>query len=698
MSEYTQGGKEEKLTEFIEKYKRGKYRKEIAGLSQINGKSILIDLSELAEYEDGQIGSDISNNSDEVLEQFETAAFKILIEEDKAYAERLSKNSPFGMGSSKPIDFCVRIKDTNEDRHVSIRTIGTQNLDKLVTVPGLVVRASNLQPFLVWGIFSCSTGHSTIIKQEGKALKKPLSCSEPSCGINRDRYFQLDKRSSLFIDYQEIRIQELPEELPAGQLPRAFDVQITGDSVNKIRPGDRVDVTGIIRAEEEDVSKIDKLTTFNAVIESRHIDVIGKEPEDLPLAKEDQDRITELSKDEQLYDKLIQSVAPFIHGHENEKEAILLLLAGSPRKTLADGTKIRGDINILLVGDPGTAKSELLKYVAKIAQRGLYTSGKGSTAAGLTAAVVREKNGGMMFLEAGAVVLADQGVAAVDEFDKMRAEDRSALHETMEQQTVSVAKGGIVATLNARTSIIAAANPTFGRYDIYKNLHENLENIPTPLLTRFDLIFAVRDEKDRVKDEQLARHILDTHRNEDQVTAPPINFELLKKYIIYSKKINPKLTKEAQEKILEYYLATRNIPEEDMVIITPRQLEGLIRLATARSRILLKNKVTEEDALTVISLMKKMFDTVGIDVKTGKPDMVGILQGLPKSDKDKLMTAVEIFSELQGKENNHVKEQEYIDKLVATGRFTEIEAKQMLQKMSKEGQIYEVNKGNYLRT
>ena len=284
-----------------------------------------------------------------------------------------------------------------------------------------------------------------------------------------------------------------------------------------------------------------------------------------------------------------------------------------------------------------------------------------------------------MFLEAGAVVLADQGIAAVDEFDKMRAEDRSALHETMEQQTVSVAKGGIVATLNARTSIIAAANPTFGRYDIYKNLHENLENIPTPLLTRFDLIFAVRDEKDRVKDEQLARHILDTHRKEDQVTAPPIDFELLKKYIIYSKKINPKLTKEAQEKILEYYLATRDIPEEDMVIITPRQLEGLIRLATARSRILLKNKVTEEDALTVISLMRKMFDTVGIDAKTGKPDMIGILQGIPKSDKDKLMTAVEIFSDLQGKENNHVKEQEYIDKLVATGRFTEIEAKQMLQ-------------------
>ena len=256
---------------------------------------------------------------------------------------------------------------------------------------------------------------------------------------------------------------------------------------------------------------------------------------------------------------------------------------------------------------------------------------------------------GMMFLEAGAVVLADQGVAAIDEFDKMRAEDRSALHETMEQQTVSVAKGGIVATLNARTSIIAAANPTFGRYDIYKNLHENLENIPTPLLTRFDLIFAVRDEKDRVKDEKLARHILDTHRKEEQVISPPIDFKLLKKFIIHSKKIKPKLTKEAQDKILEYYLATRDIPDEDMVIITPRQLEGLIRLATARARILLKSKVTEEDALTAISLMKKMFDTVGIDVKTGKPDMVGILQGLPKSDKDKLMTAVEIFSELQGK-------------------------------------------------
>ena len=220
----------------------------------------------------------------------------------------------------------------------------------------------------------------------------------------------------------------------------------------------------------------------------------------------------------------------------------MLLAVGSPQVTLPDGQTLRGDINILLVGDPGTAKSEFLKYISRLAPRALYTSGRGSTAAGLTAAVVKETNG-MMMLEAGAVVLADQGIACIDEFDKMKPEDRSVLHEVMEQQTVSVAKGGIVAMLNARTSILAAANPVYGRYDPYKNLYENI-NLPIPLLTRFDLIYVVRDVPDKEGDEKLAEHILEIRRKSSYKLAPPIDFMLLRKYIAYTKRINPALSEE----------------------------------------------------------------------------------------------------------------------------------------------------------
>ena len=579
MTAVTKAKHTEDLELFLKSYKVGtriKYRDVISRLSSNGTRSIVVDFEDIFNYRD-TLANLLILEPDTILESFNRAAYETLRIVNTNYANKIRK------------DLKIRIRGLPE--RLSLRNLSTDNLDRLIAVPGLIVRTSELKPLAIEAAFKCRRDHITMVIQNDYLLKKPTTCDDPGCDENK--FFDFSQKETVFVDYQIIRLQELPEELPPGQLPQAFDVDLTGDMVNVARPGDRVELTGIIRADPEYLSSIGRLRTFKSRIEGLYVEVLGKEAEQSPLSPEDIEKIKQIASEENAYKTLIESIAPAIHGFETQKEAILLLAVGSPRRSLPDGSSVRGDINVLLVGDPGTAKSELLKYAARVAPRGLYTSGRGSTAAGLTAAVVREKSGTLM-LEAGAVVLADQGVAAIDEFDKMRPEDRSALHETMEQQTVSVAKGGIVATLNARTSILAAANPTFGKYDSFRNLTENL-NIPIPLLTRFDLIFALKDIPNREDDERLARHILALHRKGDFVRQPAIGFEMLRNYLNYVKNIQPILTKEAEDKILEYYLYTRTLGGENMITVTARQLESLIRLATSRSRILMKEKVTEEE-------------------------------------------------------------------------------------------------------
>nr|AIF05111.1 replicative DNA helicase (mcm, cdc21) [uncultured marine thaumarchaeote KM3_17_C07] len=298
-------------------------------------------------------------------------------------------------------------------------------------------------------------------------------------------------------------------------------------------------------------------------------------------------------------------------------------------------------------------------------------------------------------LEAGAVVLGDQGLVCIDEFDKMRPEDRSALHEVMEQQSASIAKGGIVATLNARTSILAAANPMFGKYDPFKNLTENV-NLPIPLLTRFDLVFVVRDIPGEEKDRQIAQHIISQHGESGTDTTSLIDIDILTKYLAYAKRIDPTLTKEAESKIMEFYLKMRGIEGEDkekMITITPRQLEGLIRLATARARLLLKNQVEGDDADRAIFLFNKMLENSGIDVNTGKVD-IGVLQGRPRSEISKMDAFVEAIRSLEGTSKEPVPEQELVDEIIKTEKFkNEDEVRRYIQKMQQGGIIYESKPG-----
>jgi replicative DNA helicase Mcm len=668
----------EELEHFLKSYQEKgmlKYRDRLAQTITAAGNSLVIDYDDLLSF-NPNIALRLVTEPDEVFPAFRKAAFELLRVLNPQVAE-----------SYKRFGFTVRIRGLTDK--LSLRKIASQYLDKLVAVQGMVVRTSEIKPFAVRAAFKCRKGgHVTYVEQHGMVLRKPTKCNE----CDETKNFELDEKKTEFIDYQIIRLQELPEELPPGQLPQSIDVELTGDIVGVARPGDRVVVNGIVRAEPEVVGASVRLRVFKSRIEGNYVEVIGKSPETLELSREDEEKIKEIARYQDAYDRLIRSIAPSIHGYETQKEAILLQIVGSPQRLLPDGTVVRGDINVLMVGDPGTAKSELLKFAARVAPRGLYTSGRGSTAAGLTAAVVKEK-GGMMMLEAGAVVLADQGIAAIDEFDKMRTEDRNALHEAMEQQTVSVAKGGIVATLNARTSILAAANPVLGKYDPYRNITENI-NLPVPLLTRFDLIFVLRDVPERPKDEKLARFVLELHRKGGYVEEPPIPFDLLRKYLTYAKKINPTLTKEAEDKILEYYLQMRSMGSENMITVTPRQLEALIRLATARARLLLRDTVTEEDAIKAISLFKRMLEAVGIDVRTGRTDL-GVLHGKPLSERNLLATAIDVFKSLEGPTREPVEERRFIEELVKTGKFDEERAKRMLRTLQNSGVIYEVKPGYY---
>jgi replicative DNA helicase Mcm len=417
---------------------------------------------------------------------------------------------------------------------------------------------------------------------------------------------------------------------------------------------------------------------------------IGREE----ISPEEEKMIKALSQSSDVYQRLIDSFAPHIQGQSLIKESILLLIVGSNQRLLGDGSKIRGDINVFLVGDPGTAKSEMLKFCARIAPRGLYTSGRGSTAAGLTAAVVRDKTG-IMMLEAGAVVLGDQGLVSIDEFDKMKPEDRSALHEVMEQQSASIAKGGIVATLNARTSILAAANPMYGKYDPFKNITENV-NLPIPLLTRFDLIFVVRDIPTKERDEKIARHIIQRNTTQGTDKKSVIEVDLLTKYLSYAKRGIPELTKEAEEKILSYYLQMRNVESEEMITVTPRQLEGIIRLSTARARLLMKDKVEEEDAERAIFLIQSMLQDAGVDVNTGKVDL-GVLQGKPRSEVSKMQLFMDVLKSLEGDNKIPVEERTFVKELEKSEKFTEEEARNYIRRMLREASIYESKPGHYNR-
>src|SRR6478672_2818026 len=659
-----------------------KYFDRINNMMASNNTFIVVDYIDL-DTNKPELTKLITDIPDDMLDAFNKAVYSILREIHYDYAQEIKDK--------------IKVRIGNYSVQKGLREINADVINKLISVPGMVVRTSEIKPLAKKIAFTCLNCNTlTEAQLKGLTLKKPTRCIQCS-----EKELEMDPENSVFTDFQLVRLQELPEDLPAGQLPHYVEVTVMDDLVDRCRPGDRVLLTGIVRIEQEQSIQV-RTSLFRLRMEGNNIEYLGgltgnkdgRTVDRISISSEDEKQIIAIASMSDAYDKLVASFAPHIYGHEIIKESILLLIVGSITKKLADGSNRRGDINIFLVGDPGTAKSEMLKFAAKIAPRGLYTSGRGTTAAGLTAAVIRDKSG-IMMLEAGAVVLGDQGLVCIDEFDKIKPEDRSALHEVMEQQTCSVAKGGIVATLNARTSILSAANPMYGKYDPYKNITENV-NLPIPLLTRFDIIYVVRDTPEKEKDSRVASHILEIHRDAGHAAQPAIDIDLFSKYLAFSKQIEPELTTEAIEIIKNYYMKMRNADSEGMITVTPRQLEGLIRLSTARARSLLRDKVEAEDAERAIYLVQRMLETAGVDVNTGKVDL-GVLHGKAHSEVSKLKMFIEIFNALSGQDRNDVEENNFINELIKTGKFTQDEARTFIRKAMQNGQIYERKSGFYAK-
>ncbi|KAF1809640.1 MCM-domain-containing protein [Eremomyces bilateralis CBS 781.70] len=500
---------------------------------------------------------------------------------------------------------------------ISIRDLNADNVSRLVRIPGIIIGASTLSSKstrLSIQCRDCQHTSNVAVNSGFSSTNLPRVClrerieGDKSDRCSMDPYFVVHEKCQ-FIDQQVLKLQEAPDQVPVGELPRHILISADRYLTNRVVPGSRCTVMGVFSIYQ---SKGSKSSTSGAVaIRNPYIRAVGIQTDvdhtmkgNVSYTEEEEQEFLEMSRRPDLYEVFANCIAPSIYGNSDIKKAIACLLMGGSKKILPDGMRLRGDINVLLLGDPGTAKSQLLKFVEKVAPIAIYTSGKGSSAAGLTASVQRDSTTREFYLEGGAMVLADGGVVCIDEFDKMRDEDRVAIHEAMEQQTISIAKAGITTILNARTSVLAAANPIFGRYDDMKTPGENID-FQTTILSRFDMIFIVRDEHERGRDERIAKHVMGIHMGgrgvEEQVQAE-IPVDKMKRYISYCKqKCAPRLSAEAAEKLSSHFVSIRRqvhaaeltANARSSIPITVRQLEAIVRISESLAKLRLSPIATE---------------------------------------------------------------------------------------------------------
>ena len=620
------------------------------------------------------------------LEMFDPELADLLIEKP----EEVIDAAQIAIKNIDPLvkDVDINIRFEHLSNNIPLKDLLSKYIGTFVSADGIVRKTDEIRPRIETGVFECRgcMRLHEVEQTSSNTILEPSLCSE--CG---GRSFRLLQEESKYIDTQTARMQEPLENLSGGTEPKQMLMILEDDLVDDLNPGDKVRITGTLKTFREERSG-----KFKNYIYVNHIEPLEQEFEELKLSEEDEEKIIELSQDPHIYDKIIASTAPSIRGYRDVKEAIALQLFGGAAKELEDETKLRGDIHILIVGDPGIGKSQILKYVSRLAPRSIYTSGKGTSGAGLTAAAVRDELGGWS-LEAGALVLGDQGNVCVDELDKMRSEDRSALHEALEQQTVSIAKAGIMATLNSRCSVLAAANPKFGRFDRYKVLAEQID-LPAPIISRFDLIFVIEDKPSREGDSKLADHILKIHK--ENTVDYEIEPELLRKYIAYARKnVNPKLTDEANNILREFYVNTRNSNPEDQgaVPITARQLEAIIRLSEASAKIKLKDYVEKEDAEKAVRLQMACLKEVGVDPETGEMDADIVSGGTPKSDRDKIQRVTEEIKLLEEEFAGDAPLNILITNMNEKYNVSQEKTEQIVRNLIQKGVIYEPSNGYYRR-
>ncbi|KAF3932726.1 hypothetical protein ABW19_dt0204663 [Dactylella cylindrospora] len=611
------------FAQFILTFKLGNsfvYRDQLQENVLIKRYLLDVDVAHLINYSE-ELAHTLASEPAEKLPLFEAAA--------KECAKRILL--PTASAETETPDIQVTL--SSNANLTAIRDLNANNISKLVRIPGIIIGASTLS----------SKATSLRIQCRGCGTTMPMAVSSGFTGVTLPRvctatkeegaekcpldpYFILHEKCR-FIDQQVLKLQEAPDQVPVGELPRHVLLSADRYLTNRVIPGSRCTVMGIFSIYQ---TKGGKGPAAAVAIRTPYLRVVGIQVDVDHTAKgsaifteEEEQEFLEMSRNPRLYEIFANSIAPSIYGNADIKKAIVCLLMGGSKKILPDGMRLRGDINVLLLGDPGTAKSQLLKFVEKVSPIAIYTSGKGSSAAGLTASVQRDAQSREFYLEGGAMVLGDGGVVCIDEFDKMRDEDRVAIHEAMEQQTISIAKAGITTILNARTSVLAAANPIFGRYDDMKTPGDNID-FQTTILSRFDMIFIVKDEHDQERDRTIAKHVIGIHMNRDRDTAAvtgEIPIQKMKRYITYCKtRCAPVLSQEAAERLSSHFVSIRkqvhktelDSNERSSIPITVRQLEAIIRITESLAKLTLSSVATEAHVEEAIRLfMASTMDAVG---------------------------------------------------------------------------------------
>lgn len=667
------------VTEQIEKFQEfvdSSYKKELHKLIREGKTAITLDFSELSKF-DHDLAESVLDEPEELIKAAELAIEQLDFQKS----------------------FRVRFKNLPESQKIQIRDLRATHINKFVHIQGIVRQASDIRPQVISTRFECpACGNVINLLQNDQKFKEPTRCS---CG--RKGKFRLLSKD--LVDTQRLIIEEASEDLEGGAQPKRLSIFLREDLVEpkmekRTTPGAKVLVNGVLKEIPVLLKTGVTSTRYDLIIEANYIEPIQEEFLEIDVSQEEEEEIKALAKDPRIYEKMINSIAPSIYGHELIKEALILQLMGGVRKVKEDGTITRGDMHILLVGDPGSGKSALLSFISKVAPKARYIAGRSASGAGITASVVKDEFLRGWALEAGAMVLAHRGVLCLDEMDKMTPEDTSALHEGLEQQQITISKANIQATLRSQTTVLAAANPKYGRFDPYTPIAKQIE-LPPALINRFDLIFPVKDLPDRVKDAKIAHHVLQTQQAPGNI-EPDIPYKLLRKYIGYAKKnVFPKLTKQAIQDIEEFYVNLRNTEtttSDSMVKpipISARQLEALVRLAEGSARITLSDKITRKDTQRAIGLLKHCLNQVGIDPDTGQFDIDRISTGITSATRNKILIIRDIINNLEATGSKTIPIDDIIIEAENKG-INETAAMEILEKLKREGEVFEP-KANFLQ-
>ena len=655
-----------KIQEFFEKT----YYAELLEKIRKNEKFMQVDFRKFSAFSP-EIADLLLDNPEEILKAAELAIEQI--------------DAKNGKG------FVMRVINLPESSRIMIRNIRSKHLGKFLLTEGVVRQKSDVRPQVTAARFECpSCGNAISVLQLDNKFKEPNRCS---CG--RKGRFKLLEKS--LVDAQMLVLEEVPEQLDGGVQPKRVNVFLKNDLVSPLserntNPGARIVIVGSIKEIPIFTRSGSQSTRFDILFESNSVIAIDEDFSDIKIDKKEKEQIEALVADEKnLMKKLITSIVPSIYGHDKIKEALLLQMVGGVRKVRDDGGITRGDIHMLLIGDPGGGKSQMLKRIGNIAPKGRFVSGKGVSGAGLTATVVKDEFLQGWSLEAGALVLANKGVICIDELDKMSPDDRSAMHEALEGQTITISKANIQATLRCETTVLAAANPKFGRFDPYDTVAKQI-NLPPTLINRFDLIFPIKDLPDAVKDEKLAKFILNLHQHD--LAEPDVDTRLLRKFLVYARQnVFPKLTDSAVEELKNYFIKMRG-SSGDMrsVPISARQLEGLVRLSEAYAKLRLKNKVSKKDALKAIEILDYCLRQVAFDEETGTIDIDRIATSIPASQRNKIIQIKEIITDLENKLGKTIPLEDVVQAATEKG-VSEAEVEEMIQKLKRSGDIFEPRRG-----